>query len=225
MSRQIGRELNKKWNVGAQHPLYRKNGTWYHLIERFPGALFDEHGYIVFDSKEAVENCPGVVVGKRANWLNVPEGIARLQGYIRAVGASPSQRARKVLNGVNGNHLREEISRLVAVIKHDIAVAGMEKTNVSPLRNMPNDSDVFKMLMHRWHEQKGMCSLCDKPIPPKPANKLLQMSRDRTDSANKIYDWENTRLTHLACNLGKSDATLNEWRDYLAMVRLVDCTK
>src|SRR5216683_1738836 len=100
MSRQIGRELNKKWNVGAQHALYRKNGTWYHLIERFPGALFDEHGYIVFESKEAVENCPGVLVGKRANWLNVPEGIARLQGYVRAAEMSPSQRARKLLNAV-----------------------------------------------------------------------------------------------------------------------------
>jgi hypothetical protein len=202
-----------------------KNRTWYHFIVNFRGAFFDVYVYILFYSKEAVENCPGVLVGKRANWLNVPEGIAQLQGYIRAVEASPSHRARKVLNAVNGDHLRVEISRLVAVIKHDVAVAGMEKTDVNPLRNMPNDSDVFKMLMQRWDEQKGVCSLCDKPIPLKPANKLLQMSRDRTDSANKIYDWENTRLTHLACNLGKSDATFDEWRDYLAIVRLVDCAK
>jgi hypothetical protein len=217
MSRQIGRELNKKWNVGAQHALYRKNGTWYHLIERFPGALFDEHGYIVFESKEAIENCPGVLVGKRANWLNVPEGIARLRDYVR-VGAEVSLH----LGAVNGDHLREEISRLVAAIMHDIAVAGMEKTDVSPLRNMPSDSDAFNMLMQRWHEHKGACSLCDKPILLKPENRLLKMSRDRTDSANKTYDWENTRLTHLACNLGKSDATLGEWRGYLAMVRQPD---
>lgn len=45
------------------------------------------------------------------------------------------------------------------------------------------------------------------------------MSRDRTDSANKTYDWRNTQLTHLACNLGKSEGTLDEWHEYLAMVR------
>ena len=66
-----------------------------------------------------------------------------------------------------------------------------------------------------------MCALCDRPIPLKPENPLLQMSRDRTDSANKVYDWQNTRLTHLACNLGKSDATVEEWRDYLALLRQV----
>ncbi len=43
-----GRELNEKWKVGALHSLYRKNGNWYHLLEKFPGARFDEHGYIVF---------------------------------------------------------------------------------------------------------------------------------------------------------------------------------
>ena len=151
LSRQIGRELNKKWNVGAQHALYRKNGTWYHLIERFPGALFDEHGYIVFESKESVENRPGVLVSKRANWLNVPEGIAQLHGYVRVTAEAALHSG-----AVNGDHLREEISRLVAAIKNDIAVAGMEKTGVSPLRNIPKDSDMFEMLTQRWHEQKGI---------------------------------------------------------------------
>ncbi len=83
MSRSIGRELNRKWNVGALHALYRKNGTWYHLLERFPGALFDERGYVIFDSKDAVKNCPGIITGQRANWLNVPAGIATLPGYVR----------------------------------------------------------------------------------------------------------------------------------------------
>jgi hypothetical protein len=81
--RVTGRELNLRWNVEAQHALYRKNGTWYHLLERFPGALFDEHGYVLFASKDAVENSSGILTGKRANWLNVPEGIASLKGYVR----------------------------------------------------------------------------------------------------------------------------------------------
>jgi hypothetical protein len=131
-----------------------------------------------------------------------------------------SQRAQRVLNLNSGDvALRYEISRLMDGIKQDIRRAGLAKTGVYPLRTMPNDSDLFQTLMRRWHEQQGICALCAKPIPLKPTNRLLQMSRDRTDSDNKAYDWENTRLTHLACNLGKSDATLDEWHGYLAMVR------
>jgi 5-methylcytosine-specific restriction protein A len=84
MARNIGKELNKKWRVGAQHALYRNNGTWYHRLERFPAALFDEYGYVVFESKEALEDCAGVLIGKGKNWLNVPDGIAALPGYVRA---------------------------------------------------------------------------------------------------------------------------------------------
>ena len=122
---------------------------------------------------------------------------------------------------INTDHraLREEISRLVVLIKQDALAAGTTYIGVNPMRLMPNDSDVFSMLMQQWDTQDGICALCDRQIPLKPENKLLQMSRDRTDSANKAYDWRNTRLTHLACNLGKSDATVDQWRDYLTLIQ------
>ena len=87
------------------------------------------------------------------------------------------------------------------------------------MRFMPNDSDLFSMLMQRWESQDGMCALCDRPIPLKPENKLLQMSRDRTDSANKAYDWQNTRLTHLACNLGKNNATEDQFHEWIEIAQ------
>jgi hypothetical protein len=133
-----------------------------------------------------------------------------------------SERAKIVVSlNTDDKALRDEISRLVIGIKNDIAAAGTARTGVNPMRFMPNDSDLFSMLMQRWKAQDGMCALCDRPIPLKPENKLLQMSRDRTDSANKAYDWLNTRLTHLACNLGKSDATVDQWRGYLTLIRQV----
>jgi hypothetical protein len=126
-------------------------------------------------------------------------------------------------NGLNteDDALRQEISRLrlVEAMKLDAARAGMDRTGVYPPRAVPNDLDVVQMLVQKWHDQIGLCALCDKPIPWNPTNKLLQLSRDRADSANKTYDYQNTQLTHLACNLGKSDATAHEWGDYLAMVR------
>jgi hypothetical protein len=117
----------------------------------------------------------------------------------------------------NDSSLRQELSRLVAMIKQDVARSGLPSSGVNPQRFLPNDSDVFLMLMERWNDQDGMCALCDRPIPLEPENRLLQMSRDRTDSANKAYDWHNTRLTHLACNLGKNDADLGDWMGYLAL--------
>jgi hypothetical protein len=141
---------------------------------------------------------------------------------IQKISLNLSKRAREVLNlNTDDRKLRQEISRLVDGIKHDIAMAGTPRLGVNPLRLMPNDSDLFLTLIQRWNEQGGKCALCDRPIPLKPENKLLQISRDRTDSGNKAYDWQNTRLTHLACNLGKSDATHDEWQDYLALIRQV----
>jgi lysyl-tRNA synthetase, class I len=75
-----GKELNKRWGVGASHALYRADGKWYHLLERFPGALFDLHGYVLFNSRQAYENCPGLNIGTR---LHVPDGISSLPGYVR----------------------------------------------------------------------------------------------------------------------------------------------
>jgi len=75
-----GKLLNEKWGVGASHALYRADGKWFHCLERFPGALFDPHGYIVFDTREAYESCPGVDVGVHTH---VPSGISKLPGYIR----------------------------------------------------------------------------------------------------------------------------------------------
>lgn len=79
----MGRRLNREWKVGAQHALYREDGTWYHLLERFPGALFDAHGYVVFESKSALMSCPGILVGEAKNWINFSEGIAKLPGYVK----------------------------------------------------------------------------------------------------------------------------------------------
>ena len=76
----IARKLNREWQVGARHALYREDGGWYHHLERFPGALFDKYGYIIFDSKEAYENCSYL---RHTQQLNVPGGIARIPGYVR----------------------------------------------------------------------------------------------------------------------------------------------
>ena len=83
MPQPIGRMLNKEWKVHALHALYRKNGKWYHHLRRFPGALFDECGYVVFETKEIYEECTGLHHGVE---LNVPKGIQNIAGYVRVRG-------------------------------------------------------------------------------------------------------------------------------------------
>jgi hypothetical protein len=83
VSKITGRLLIERWGIRARHALYREDGTWYHLLERLPGALCDGRGYILFPTRESLETCPGIFIGKSRNWMNVPAGIASLPGYIR----------------------------------------------------------------------------------------------------------------------------------------------
>jgi hypothetical protein len=78
-----GRELNRKWSIGAQHVLYRVDGKWFHVLERFPGALCDANGYVLFSDKADYLNSPYLRVGVRTH---VPNGINQMPNYVRMVG-------------------------------------------------------------------------------------------------------------------------------------------
>lgn len=71
-----------------------------------------------------------------------------------------SERAQVVLSlNTDNRALRDEITRLIDLIKHDIAVAGVAQTGVNPTRFMPNDSHLFSVLMRRWETQTA-CARC-----------------------------------------------------------------
>ncbi|MCL5429797.1 MAG: hypothetical protein M1347_08390 [Chloroflexi bacterium] len=82
MGNQItGEQLNKEWEVNAAHALYNHEGKWYHYLERFPGALFDSNGYILFQSKENYENNPWLRFGEDVHIEG--DGISAIPGYVR----------------------------------------------------------------------------------------------------------------------------------------------
>lgn len=76
-----GRHLNKSWKVNVLHALYRENGSWYHCLERFPGALFDAHGYVVFETEQAYRDCSYLQIGKEIG-VSGTRGIAAIPGYV-----------------------------------------------------------------------------------------------------------------------------------------------
>ena len=75
-----GKLLNDKWHIGASHALYHKEGTWFNRLERFPGALCDPYGYVMFATKDEYEKSLHLKIGQRTN---VPGGISKLDKYIR----------------------------------------------------------------------------------------------------------------------------------------------
>lgn len=82
--------LNEAWGVGAAQVRYSDDGHWYATLARFPAALFDAHGYVLFATEDEYRNSPHIEIGKQ---ISVPKpGISAVPGYVRIADsdASPS---------------------------------------------------------------------------------------------------------------------------------------
>ncbi len=78
-----GPRLNEAWGVGAAQARYSHDGHWYARLVRFPAALFDAHGYVLFATEEEYLSSPHLNIGKQ---ISVPQpGISGMPGYVRVV--------------------------------------------------------------------------------------------------------------------------------------------
>ncbi len=75
-----GVQLNDEWGAGARQSLFHRDGCWYNNLKRFPGALFDPNGYLLFETEEEFLNCQFLNIGARTN-VNVEGGISAIPGY------------------------------------------------------------------------------------------------------------------------------------------------
>lgn len=75
-----GRKLNELWYVGAKHALYHREGCWYNNLERFPGALFDPNGYVLFETEQAYKSSRHLRITQETNVTN---GISSIPTYKR----------------------------------------------------------------------------------------------------------------------------------------------
>ena len=78
----IGRYLNELWEVGVSQALYSQWGNFYGNLKKFPGALFDPEGYVIFKTSGEYNACKQLLRGKQ---LNVPGTIGSIDGYVRKV--------------------------------------------------------------------------------------------------------------------------------------------
>jgi hypothetical protein len=72
----FGKRLNKVYRIGAAHALYSDDGEFYMQLERFPGALFDKGGFVLFKTEAEF------AAAQRAGHLSV-DGPAKADGKMR----------------------------------------------------------------------------------------------------------------------------------------------
>lgn len=73
-----GKLLSNLLELETFHALYRKDGKWYHNLKKFPGVLFDDRGYIIFETAEEYYENPNLQITKD---LHIKYGISSIPGY------------------------------------------------------------------------------------------------------------------------------------------------
>jgi hypothetical protein len=118
--------------------------------------------------------------------------------------------------------VKQDAFRMAMLIIDRVKRGGEIGVKINPQRSAPNLSELNALLIRKWSEQAGQCALCEGALVVGGENKMLQPSADRTDSANGAYDDANVGITHLACNLAKNKYGLDDFEDWLSVLRGVD---
>ena len=80
-----GAQLRKQHKIPAIQVRYHWKGDFFMPLERFPGALADMHGYVIFPDEETYLADPNLDHrgGGKNPRLGVPDGISKLKTYIK----------------------------------------------------------------------------------------------------------------------------------------------
>lgn len=128
----------------------------------------------------------------------------------------PAMKPALTLQALLGNRtLNAEAVRIAGLVFHRVKASGTIQTRTAPERTAPPPGDLVLMVAELLRQEPLCCALCGGLMVLQPDNKLLQPSPDRIDSASGSYGPENFHLSHLACNLAKSDASLAQFQDWL----------
>jgi hypothetical protein len=120
------RSLAKIWGLDVKHALYRQSGDWYHQLERFPGALMDESGYVIFETESAYRDCPALRITQH---ISVPNGIRGIPRYTlgldRQRSASSGEAGALYLEGARRDVIQSQVERSGPAREACIAAHGL----------------------------------------------------------------------------------------------------
>ena len=132
-------------------------------------------------------------------------------------------RLRNVLSPEIEKTIKQEAFRMASLICERVKRGGDLSVKLNPLRTAPNISDLVALITRKWQQgQGGRCALCGGELIAGTKNAMLQPSADRIDSDNGSYDDDNVQITHLACNLAKNKYGVDEFEDWMTVIRGVD---
>jgi len=75
-----GKNLKNVWNIPADQVRYHKDGKFFMPVDKFPAALCDPNGYVIFETKKDYEKSSYLNIGDR---INVRSGVWKIPGYIK----------------------------------------------------------------------------------------------------------------------------------------------
>ncbi|MCW2319172.1 hypothetical protein M2322_004741 [Rhodoblastus acidophilus] len=160
----------------------------------------------------------------RGSWVNILINDVKIEGLwrmrLRPAFANALAELGVVDEACNQDQLLErDLMRIAAGIRSRVAASGSEAIRIRPDRRTTDPAVLDRVLRLKFDQQRGLCALCERQLFAAPENTLLQMSADRIDSANGFYDEGNIQITHLACNLGKNDASVESFNEWLRLLR------
>jgi hypothetical protein len=81
--KKTGKKLATHYDIPARSAYYHNEGHWFWNLGSFPGAYFDDHGYILFATeKEYLESAYLSISSKNTN-VRSGASIADMPGYQR----------------------------------------------------------------------------------------------------------------------------------------------
>ncbi|SVD40990.1 uncharacterized protein METZ01_LOCUS393844 [marine metagenome] len=78
-----GSNLIREWRINALQGRFHIDGHFYERLERFPAVLCDQHGYVLFETREEYENSPYLKIGQKVNVASHIGDISCMPGYIQ----------------------------------------------------------------------------------------------------------------------------------------------
>ena len=78
-----GSNLIREWGINVRQGRFHVDGHFYGRLEKFPAVLCDQHGYVLFETREEYENSPYLKIGQKVNVASHIGDIARMPGYIQ----------------------------------------------------------------------------------------------------------------------------------------------
>ncbi len=81
-------QIAREWGLNVAQARYSSWGNWYAPVTRFPAALLDAEGYIIFPDEASLRANKKIKITRQ---INVPSRISSLQGYVKVAGLIPEE--------------------------------------------------------------------------------------------------------------------------------------